>query len=170
MSVETPDDLRSWGYAPGFYCVKCVDCPPDMLLHDRSSATKRSWRCQEHAIAAWKAQLDNPPAAMTAPFDWDGLWNELFRMAYNNNGDAVADTLRIRIEAAFVPVEQVNALRTKMADMEMLAICSSDADHEATARAEAAEVRERAAMNDLQAHKDALAQVCEFICRKYGLR
>jgi len=38
------------------------------------------------------------------------------------------------------------------------------AEHDAAVQAEVA------AMNDLQAHKDALAQVGEFICRKCGRR
>jgi len=40
----------------------------------------------------------------------------------------------------------------------------------AVAERDAAVQAEVAAMNDLQAHKDALAQVGEFICRKCGRR
>ncbi|WP_156424904.1 hypothetical protein [Novosphingobium fuchskuhlense] len=44
---------------------------------------------------------------MTAPFDWAGLWNEAHQMWADERGAAdIANHLRTRIEAAFVPVER----------------------------------------------------------------
>lgn len=48
------EDLRPWGYAPGWYMFDCIDCPADISMMARMAraAAKRSWRCREHAIAA----------------------------------------------------------------------------------------------------------------------
>lgn len=117
---------------------------------------------------------------MSDTFDWAGLAYST-HVRWRDNTDAAAAYLRTRIEAAFVPVEDVTAERGRMVDRieeweRQIA--------EATARAEAAEARvaelttqlaearesERAAMTEVNGLKDALAQVPEFICRKCGRR
>jgi len=47
-------DLRPWGWAPGAYVFRCIDCPSDLDMYDRMGrlGDKRSWRCEEHALAA----------------------------------------------------------------------------------------------------------------------
>lgn len=45
-------DLRDYGYAPGGYMFKCVDCPANLSIIDRPQGDKRAWRCKEHAIIA----------------------------------------------------------------------------------------------------------------------
>jgi len=51
-STVDPDDLRPWGYAPGEYLFRCIDCPPDRQIVTRTIGDKRSWRCKPHAEAA----------------------------------------------------------------------------------------------------------------------
>jgi len=53
VALDVPDDLRPWGYAPGFYTCRCIDCPAEILMQERAMVDKRAWRCKEHAIAAW---------------------------------------------------------------------------------------------------------------------
>lgn len=45
-------DLRPWGYAPGGYFFKCIDCPETSIPLEWPIADKRSWRCKEHALVA----------------------------------------------------------------------------------------------------------------------
>lgn len=58
-------DLTPWGYAPGGYLIKCVDCPPDMTMVERAaqSAAKRAWRCEKHALEAREKFGNQPPEA-----------------------------------------------------------------------------------------------------------
>jgi hypothetical protein len=57
----TSDDLRSWGYAPGAYPLRCIDCVTDSTRFcDLPSAAKRAWRCEPCARKArddaeWRA-------------------------------------------------------------------------------------------------------------------
>lgn len=66
MNGNPPDDLRPWGWAPGGYVFKCIDCPTDLPFIKRGLGDKRSSRCYDHAVAAWKdsanpePQLDDP--------------------------------------------------------------------------------------------------------------
>jgi hypothetical protein len=77
---------------------------------------------------------------MTAPFDWAGLFKHAFsvmrRETPGNRIAPAAELLRTRIEAAFVPVERCNHFAT-------LAEARYHAGREATARAEAAEARNK---------------------------
>lgn len=66
---------------------------------------------------------------MTAPFNWAGLWEDLETASW---GEQI-DILRTRIEAAFVPVETYHR-DTGIRDVVAI---------EATARAEAAEARNK---------------------------
>jgi hypothetical protein len=60
MSEEL--DLRPWGWAPGFYCFKCKDCPePDNVFMNGALGAKRSIRCQKHAMEARERALSTPP-------------------------------------------------------------------------------------------------------------
>ncbi len=54
--------LQSFGYAPGGYGFKCMDCPPDLPFNQWPIGAKRSWRCVKHAQARLderKRQLEN---------------------------------------------------------------------------------------------------------------
>lgn len=55
-------DLRPWGYAPGGYTFKCIDCPPDTDPMSQWAA-KRAWRCEKHALEArYNSQQQTRPA------------------------------------------------------------------------------------------------------------
>lgn len=125
-------------------------------------------------IAQASANKDNP---MTEPFDWAYLSHEAGSIRFMHGNPAAAAYLRERIEAAFVPVGEYRHLTSQFDAMQ--AFGKSNA-----ARAEAAEARvseltaqlaearqaERAAMSEVNACKDALAQTAEFICIKCGRR
>jgi hypothetical protein len=59
-------DLRPWGYAPGGYSFKCIDCPPDTDPMSQWAA-KRAWRCEKHALEAKEREDANPAPAAGAP-------------------------------------------------------------------------------------------------------
>lgn len=73
--VAAPDDLRPWGYAPGRYSIRCMDCCDNGTpFRDLPEADKRAFRCQPCAVAAWKASVaftgsgEHPaPQAAVAP-------------------------------------------------------------------------------------------------------
>ena len=52
MSDKTTEDLTAWGYAPGWYVIRCMDCPKDLPFPDMPMADKRAWRCETHARKA----------------------------------------------------------------------------------------------------------------------
>lgn len=120
---------------------------------------------------------------MTEPFDWVGLFDKALEayegcatQSYGDAGKAAAAYLHERIEAAFVPVSAAKALmdeKHKEAAEAKLWFTKAQEWRQIAARAEAAEAKierltaqlaearqaERAAMSELNAHKDALAQV-----------
>lgn len=55
MEDAIPDDLRPWGWAEGHYWINCNDCPEETRFNGMGA--KRSYRCKEHAIAAWRNSL-----------------------------------------------------------------------------------------------------------------
>jgi hypothetical protein len=63
-------DLRPYGYAPGGYSFKCIDCPDDVDPMDQWAA-KRAWRCEKHAKIAFALELEFPAAlaAVQKPLD-----------------------------------------------------------------------------------------------------
>jgi hypothetical protein len=58
--------LRDWGYAPGYYSIKCRDCT-EAALHDY--AAKHSWRCKDCATKAWEASLIAAKSTAAQPVD-----------------------------------------------------------------------------------------------------
>ena len=51
--LNDEEDLRPWGYAPGYYMVRCCDCSYDMNdIKSYAIAAKHSIRCYEHAKIA----------------------------------------------------------------------------------------------------------------------
>ena len=46
LPVTQAEDLKPWGFIPGFYECRCVDCSAQFL------AAKNAWRCDLHARAA----------------------------------------------------------------------------------------------------------------------
>ena len=59
VEVTPPDDLRPWGWADGHYWINCCDCPDNTKFN--GVGAKRSYRCKDHAIAAWRASLATRP-------------------------------------------------------------------------------------------------------------
>lgn len=56
--IETPveptdEQLREFGWAPGGYTVRCIDCDPHIKMGENGCGAKRSLRCKAHAIAAF---------------------------------------------------------------------------------------------------------------------
>jgi hypothetical protein len=67
MQTDTqPVDLRDWGYAPGYYSIKCRDCTEAGL---RDCAAKHSWRCKDCATKAWEASLIAAKSTAAQPVD-----------------------------------------------------------------------------------------------------
>jgi hypothetical protein len=54
-------DLRPWGYAPGSYFVKCIDCP-EKPTTEWPLGDKRSIRCEQHAREAMGRASSQPVA------------------------------------------------------------------------------------------------------------
>jgi len=52
MSERDAIDLRPWGYAPGSYFFRCIDCPPPENITAGAMGAKRSIRCEAHAVEA----------------------------------------------------------------------------------------------------------------------
>ena len=50
-------DLRRWGYAPGNYSFRCVDCSTQEFK-DWPVGAKHSWRCEKHAREAMNSWVD----------------------------------------------------------------------------------------------------------------
>ena len=53
-------DLSGWGYAPGYYPVRCTDCG------GRITADRHSWRCRDDAKAALIRAMDSPDIEIVA--------------------------------------------------------------------------------------------------------
>lgn len=72
--TETPD-LAMFGWAPGGYSFRCVDCPPDTDW-DAMWGAKRAWRCEKHAqekLDAWHGRnAESAPAAGAPKTTVDG--------------------------------------------------------------------------------------------------
>jgi hypothetical protein len=67
MQTDTqPVDLRDWGYAPGYYSIKCRDCTEAGL---RDCAAKHSWRCKDCATKAREASLIAAKSTAAQPVD-----------------------------------------------------------------------------------------------------
>jgi hypothetical protein len=83
--VSEQIDLRRWGYAPGGYSFKCIDCPPDTDPMSQWAA-KRAWRCEKHALEA-KAKDEeigeSAPAAGASETAVDGCQSEFEAWARN---------------------------------------------------------------------------------------
>jgi len=61
--------LKDFGYAPGFYCFHCIDCPKGLPLSEQPMADKRSWRCEKHAQEALDAYLAKPKTVRVIGID-----------------------------------------------------------------------------------------------------
>lgn len=55
--VQATTDLRPWGWAPGGYLIRCLDCAPDVppFGFNWPSGAKRAWRCEPCARKAMEA-------------------------------------------------------------------------------------------------------------------
>lgn len=91
-------DLRPWGYAPGGYTFKCIDCPADTDPMSQFAA-KRAWRCEKHALEArYYAQQGTtqiaipPPAAGASETAVDGERLVTITIGIGRNGDIFEDT------------------------------------------------------------------------------
>lgn len=54
---ELKADLRPWGYAPGHYSFRCMDCPEPTSFEGYAQGDKRSIRCEKHALEARDAMF-----------------------------------------------------------------------------------------------------------------
>jgi hypothetical protein len=65
--------LHDFGWAPGGYTVKCVDCPKDIGFMENGTAAKRAWRCEKHAQQRLdEAKRESAPAAGAPKTTVDG--------------------------------------------------------------------------------------------------
>ncbi|CAB4169638.1 hypothetical protein UFOVP1302_50 [uncultured Caudovirales phage] len=74
MSERETTDLRPWGWAPGQYTIRCVDClpvPDGRPLMEMPTGDKRCWRCEPCARlrAAEQPALDALRAAESDALD-----------------------------------------------------------------------------------------------------
>lgn len=59
--------LKDFGWAPGGYTIKCVDCPKDIGFMENGTAAKRAWRCEKHAQQRLDEAIRNTAPAAGAP-------------------------------------------------------------------------------------------------------
>lgn len=75
-------DLRPWGYVPGHYSFRCVDCPAPANFAGWAQGAKRSIRCEQHAREAMARQSLSPssgePASVAAEAE---AWADLLTKA-----------------------------------------------------------------------------------------
>ncbi|MCK0531489.1 hypothetical protein [Sphingobium agri] len=73
---ELKPDLRPWGYAPGHYSFRCMDCPEPTSFEGYAQGDKRSIRCEKHALEARDAMF-TPEQIAAANAKTDRLTREL---------------------------------------------------------------------------------------------
>jgi len=69
-------DLRPWGYAPGNYSFRCMDCPEPTGFDGYAQGDKRSIRCEKHALEV-RAAAFTPEQIAAANAETDRLCREL---------------------------------------------------------------------------------------------
>lgn len=86
-AAPTADDLKAFGYAPGYYIGGCRDCTLEQKRDGRMLA-KRAWRCEEHATIAWRSR---PQIFTPAILEWSaGEVQRLQRELDITNADHIA--------------------------------------------------------------------------------